>query len=467
MEKYAPPPVPDKLPRWYKPNEHCAFHSDVLGHDTENFFVFKGKVQELMRLGLIKFGDTPNVATNPFPEHGVVNVITEDENLIMDVLKVKTPLVPVHLKLFKVGILEQDHKKCSICLRDSKGCFDVQKDIQMLISLSMLQVCGKKKNGEVFVIVPLFRKPKYFEIFCPSREGTSPASSTKRLDIKMLSPFPYKSDKVMPWEYAPTTTVNGVEQPLVYNKVVTNIADASGLTRSGRVFTPVGLRSRKPDNGKALLVIPERRHVPDVDAEEFLRPIRKSDYKVVGQLLQTQSKIFVLSLLLNSKAHHKALLKVLGQAYVNPDVMVDHFDHVVGNITSCNKLSFFDNELPAKGKNHNNALYISMGCEKDSLSHVLVDIGSSLNVISNITFAKLSYIEADIKPSDVVVKAFDGSRRDVMGEIVLPMMVGLQQYQILFQVMDINPGYSSLLGRPWIHDAGAVTSTLHRKLKFV
>ncbi|KAI5426684.1 hypothetical protein KIW84_032205 [Lathyrus oleraceus] len=125
-------------------------------------------------------------------------------------------------------------------------------------------VCGKKKNGEVFVIVPLFRKPKYFEIFCPSREGTSPASSTKRLDIKMLSPFPYKSDKVMPWEYAPTTTVNGVEQPLVYNKVVTNIADASGLTRSGRVFTPVGLRSRKPDNGKALLVIPERRHVPDV-----------------------------------------------------------------------------------------------------------------------------------------------------------------------------------------------------------
>ncbi|KAI5384918.1 hypothetical protein KIW84_071779 [Lathyrus oleraceus] len=33
--------------------------------------------------------------------------------------------------------------------------------------------------------------------------------------------------------------------------------------------------------------------------------------------------------------------------------------------------------------------------------------------------------------------------------------------------MDIDPAYSFLLGRPWIHEAGDVTSTLHQKLKFV
>ena len=33
--------------------------------------------------------------------------------------------------------------------------------------------------------------------------------------------------------------------------------------------------------------------------------------------------------------------------------------------------------------------------------------------------------------------------------------------------MDINPAYSFLLGRPWIHVVGAVTSTLHQKMKFV
>ncbi|KAI5408262.1 hypothetical protein KIW84_054184 [Lathyrus oleraceus] len=133
----------------------------------------------------------------------------------------------------------------------------------MMISNGVLQVSGKKKNDEVSIIVLVFRKPKAFEIFCPPKEGTSPPISTKRLDIKMPTSFPYKSDKVVPWEYTPTTNVNGVEQLMVNNKVVTNIADASGLTRSGRVFAPVGLRSGKPDNGKALLVIPESRPVPD------------------------------------------------------------------------------------------------------------------------------------------------------------------------------------------------------------
>ena len=33
--------------------------------------------------------------------------------------------------------------------------------------------------------------------------------------------------------------------------------------------------------------------------------------------------------------------------------------------------------------------------------------------------------------------------------------------------MDISPSYNCLLGRPWIHIAGAVPSILHQKIKFV
>ena len=33
--------------------------------------------------------------------------------------------------------------------------------------------------------------------------------------------------------------------------------------------------------------------------------------------------------------------------------------------------------------------------------------------------------------------------------------------------MDINPSYNCLLGRPWIHIAGIVPSTLHHKVKFI
>ena len=160
----------------------------------------------------------------------------------------------------------------------------------MLISNGVLQVRGKKKNDEVSVIVPIFNKPKAFEIFFSPKESTPSADTAKRLDIKMSASFPFKSDKIVQWGYEPTTVVNGVEKLLVNNKVVTNIADASGLTRSGRVFTPANLRGgkpvvEKPDNGKAPLVIPESRPIQDVEAGEFLHLIRKSDYKVVDQLL--------------------------------------------------------------------------------------------------------------------------------------------------------------------------------------
>ena len=47
----------------------------------------------------------------------------------------------------------------------------------------------------------------------------------------------------------------------------------------------------------------------------------------------------------------------------------------------------------------------------------------------------------------MVVRAFDGSRRDVRGEIDLPIQIERHTCQITFQVMDISLAYSCLLGR--------------------
>lgn len=80
---------------------------------------------------------------------------------------------------------------------------------------------------------------------------------------------------------------------------------------------------------------------------------------------------------------------------------------------------------------------------------------------------RLNYDGLVLKPSDLIVRAFDGSRRSVFGEIELPIKVGLRVFRVTFFVMDIQPAYSCLLGRPWIHDVGAVTSTLHQKQKYV
>ncbi|XP_073219742.1 uncharacterized protein [Cicer arietinum] len=204
-----------------------------------------------------------------------------------------------------------------------------------------------------------------------------------------------------------------------------------------------------------------------MEANEFLKFIKQREYKVVDQLNQTPSKISILSLLLNSEAHRRTLMKFLNEAHVTHDITVDQFDGVVGNITACNGLSFSDVELPAEGVEHNKALHISVKCHDHILARVLVDNGSSLNVMPKSTLSKLFVDGACLKPSAMVVKAFDGSRRQVIGEIALPIQIGPHNFGITFQVMDIKPAYSCLLGRPWIHAAGPVTSTLHQKLKFI
>ena len=72
-----------------------------------------------------------------------------------------------------------------------------------------------------------------------------------------------------------------------------------------------------------------------------------------------------------------------------------------------------------------------------------------------------------MRKSHLIVRAFDGTKREVVGNIELPIQVGPCIFNTEFQVMDINPSYSCLLGRPWIHMAGAVPSSLHQKVKFV
>lgn len=86
--------------------------------------------------------------------------------------------------------------------------------------------------------------------------------------------------------------------------------------------------------------------MPQEKVKEFLKLIRKSDYKAVGQLNQKPSKISILSLLLSSEVHRGALLKILNEAHVTQDIIVDQFNKVVANITANNCLGFSNDELP-------------------------------------------------------------------------------------------------------------------------
>ena len=168
------------------------------------------------------------------------------------------------------------------------------------------------------------------------------------------------------------------------------------------------------------------------------------------------AKISLLALMLNSEPHKEAVLKILKQAYVPHNASVDKIHRLVGNVRMDNYISFNDDEIPSDGHGSTKALYITTKVKDCTLPKVLIDNRASLNVMPLSTLMRLLVDRSYMKHSKTVVRAFDGTRREVTGEIEIEMQIGLCTFNIEFQVMDISPSYNCLLGRPWIHIAGAV-----------
>ncbi|XP_070010288.1 uncharacterized protein [Nicotiana sylvestris] len=84
----------------------------------------------------------------------------------------------------------------------------------------------------------------------------------------------------------------------------------------------------------------------------------------------------------------------------------------------------------------------------------------------SLNFAKIGIGTERIGHNNVCVRAFDFIKRDKIGEIDLILTIGPADFEVTFQVLDMDTSYNFLLGRPWVYAAGAVSSTLHQIVKF-
>ncbi|XP_050896552.1 uncharacterized protein LOC127103327 [Lathyrus oleraceus] len=372
---------------WYDENARCAFHANSEGHIIENCKVFKLQVQELVDQKILFFADVPNVGNNPLPKHDSsgVNVIesSTDDGLIKDVFKLKTLLTVVHARLMEAELMNGFTRE--------------------------------KIDEDVAVIVPVVdqeRFPKPFVVPYQRNVDLEPVKNIEPMIIYVPAPFSFDSTKVVPWNYEPIVYV-GNKPVILKEPDVTNMAGAIGVTRSGRVFAPEVIPNKEsaptvePTKGKKVNP-PEagesssKKEVTGEEDRELLKFIKKSDYKF------------------------------LNEAYVAEDISVIQFDNVVANLNASSCLMFTDDDLPPNGREHNMALHISIQCTNVTLARVLIDTGSSLNVLPKTTLAQLNIEGVQMRPSALIVKAFDGSKPTVIGEIDLPILIGPQTFRITF-----------------------------------
>ena len=88
-------------------------------------------------------------------------------------------------------------------------------------------------------------------------------------------------------------------------------------------------------------------------------------------------------------------------AHVPQETSADQFQEYVASLTADNGLGFSDADLTIKGRKYNETLHVSIECIGTTLAHVLVDTGSSLNVLPKKELDRLDCEGLTLKPSVV------------------------------------------------------------------
>ena len=97
---------------------------------------------------------------------------------------------------------------------------------------------------------------------------------------------------------------------------------------------------------------------------------------------------------------------------------------------------------------------------------MLVDQGSDAEIMYPDLFRGLRLRPKDLTYYDSPLIGFEGKIVFLKGQIRLLVQVGLEVVEVNFIMVDAYSPYTAIMARPWLHAMGAMSSTLHLKVKY-
>ncbi|XP_030927155.1 uncharacterized protein LOC115953560 [Quercus lobata] len=96
----------------------------------------------------------------------------------------------------------------------------------------------------------------------------------------------------------------------------------------------------------------------------------------------------------------------------------------------------------------------------------MVDQGSGAEIMYPNLYNGLGLKPEDLTAYDSPLVSFDGKVVIPKGQIRLPIQAGSEVVEVNFIVVDAYSPYTAIVARSWLHALGAVSSTLHLKVKY-
>ena len=133
-------------------------------------------------------------------------------------------------------------------------------------------------------------------------------------------------------------------------------------------------------------------------------------------------------------------------------------------------ITFLDSDMKSYQQPHNDPMVVKAIIANKTVHRVLVDSGSSTDIIFASAFDKMGIGREKLEPVNAYLHGFSGERVLPLGSIQLLLTLGYSPCQatttIRFLIVDAPSAYNILLGTPSLNAIRAIRSPYHMGIKF-
>ena len=129
-------------------------------------------------------------------------------------------------------------------------------------------------------------------------------------------------------------------------------------------------------------------------------------------------------------------------------------------------LGFSDEDKLGTIQPHDDALVVTLRIGGYDVKMVMIDQGSAVEIMYPGLYKGLGLKSENLIAYSSPLVSFEGKMVVPKGQIRLPVQIGTDVVEVDFIVVDVFSPYTAIMGRPWFHTLGTVSSTFYQKVKY-
>ncbi|KAL6337991.1 hypothetical protein AAG906_007791 [Vitis piasezkii] len=128
---------------------------------------------------------------------------------------------------------------------------------------------------------------------------------------------------------------------------------------------------------------------------------------------------------------------------------------------------FSNDDLPLDGLGHTRPLYISVSSSGRQVPSILLDNGATLNGCSLGTAIAISCAPSNFGPSTQTVRAYDNTKRKVMGTLEIELLIGPTTFITVFQTLEMEDFCRDFVAMPFDQHGSTVVLDMMKSMSYL